>query len=376
MINLPIEKVFNHEFILTHQNDVRNYVSRKNLALNFFNHSFSAEEICSTEIINCISFDPFSRPSLDPSNESFLNDYQELSNFLLHGKNYLDVIKKAFSVKSGADYRNMLKKERLYVINKFRHNNILKNIGINNPDIIASEKNYLAFYEVVIGAFIINNQSIKAIFNYNEFLTSKKNIRNEILANIKVTICPYCNRQYIDTYSHEGNIKSIAQIDHLLPKSIFPLYSLTLLNFVPSCSYCNCIIKKDKLFPWKKFYTDNAPDEQYFELNYHDTEGLYGKSSGFDLTITATKKEDLEHASFFRHQEIYKNHKEDITSILRKRLTFTSGYKKSLEELLSKEMTNAEFKFMIFGVTGEPEDYLTIPLSKLKNDILKYQRKP
>lgn len=376
MINLPIEKVFNHEFILTHQNDVRNYVSRKKLALNFFNHSFSAEEICSTEIINCISFDPFSRPALDPSNESFLNDYQELSNFLLHGKNYLNVIKKAFSVKSGADYRNMLKKERLYVIKKFGHNNILKNIGINNPDIIASEKNYLAFYEVVISAFIINNQSIKAIFNYNEFLTSKKNIRNEILANIKVTICPYCNRQYIDTYSHEGNIKSIAQIDHLLPKSIFPLYSLTLLNFVPSCSYCNCIIKKDKLFPWKKFYTDNAPDEQYFELNYHDTEGLYGKSSGFDLTITATKKEDLEHASFFRHQEIYKNHKEDITSILRKRLTFTSGYKKSLEELLSKEMTNAEFKFMIFGVTGEPEDYLTIPLSKLKNDILKYQRKP
>jgi len=376
MINLPIDKVFNHEFILTHQNDVRNYVSRKKLALNFFNHSFSAEEICSTEIINCISFDPFSRPSLDPSNESFLNDYQELSNFLLHGKNYLDVIKKTFSVKSGADYRNMLKKERLYVINKFSHNKILKSIGINNPDIIASEKKYLAFYEVVISDFIINNQSIKAIFNYSEFLTSKKNIRNEILANIKVTICPYCNRQYIDTYSHEGNIKSIAQIDHLFPKSIFPLYSLTLLNFIPSCSYCNCIIKKDKLFPWKNFYTDNALDEQYFELTYHDTEGFYGKSSGFDLTITATKKEDLEHASFFRHQEIYKNHKEDITSILKKRLTFTSGYKKSLEEVLSKEITNAEFKFMIFGVTGEPEDYLTIPLSKLKNDILKYQRKP
>ncbi|MEQ0469592.1 hypothetical protein [Klebsiella sp. JB_Kp017] len=376
MIKLPRNKVFNHEFILTHQDSVRNYVTRKKLALNFFNHSFSAEEICSTEIINCISFDPFSRPSLGPSNENFLNDYQELSNFLLHGKNYLNVIKKGFSVKSGAGYRNMLKNERAYVINKFSHNQILRNIGINDPDIISSEKKYLAFYEVVNRSFMKNNQSIKAIFNYSDFLVSKKNIRNEILANIKVTICPYCNRQYIDTYSHEGNIKSIAQIDHLFPKSIFPLYSLTLLNFVPSCSYCNCIIKKDKLFPWKSFYADNTLDEQYFELIYHDAEGLYGKSSGFDLTISATKKEDLDHANFFRHKEIYKNHKEDITSILKKRLTFTSGYKKSLEEVLSKEITNAEFKFMIFGVTGEPEDYLTIPLSKLKNDILKYQRKP
>ncbi|SNY97087.1 hypothetical protein [Halomonas sp. hl-4] len=371
MIKLPKDKIFNNEFITTYQQNVKDFVFHKRGGINFFHHSFSADEISSGELINCISMDPFSRDGLNSKNEYFLKDYYEFSNFLLYSNHYLNIIKTQFTIKKGSNYKKNLMNERVFIINKFRRNDILKHLGIDNPSITKNEKNYLEFHNKIKGEFKRNNANIAKLFDYNDFMRSQDNIRNNILENIKVIICPYCNRQYIDIYSYEGKVKSIAQIDHFFPKSIFPLYSLSLLNFVPSCSHCNCIIKKDKLFPWVSVYANNPLDEKYFYVNYHNVNGLYGDTNSFNLRISPQKKEDINNSIFFRHQEIYENHKDEVSVLLKKRLIFNEGYKNSIEQLLSNKITEHEFKFMIFGVTGNDSDYLTIPLSKLKNDILK-----
>lgn len=371
MIKFSKEQIFNNEFIVSHQRKVKSFILNKKLGIDFFNHSFSFNEVCSDELLNSISFDPFVQKGLIKKNEEFLKDYYEISRFLLHGNDYLKIIKIQHNVRSGSLYKKALADERIYIIDKFRHNNILKKFGISNPDIVKNEKNYLDFHKKIITAFKKNNKSIAAIFNYNEFLMSVKNIRNDILNNIKITICPYCNRQYIDTYSYNGEVKSLAQIDHQFPKSIFPLYSLTLLNFIPSCSYCNCIIKKDKLFPWANIYSNRLIDEKYFHVIYNNVKGLYGDMDGFDLKVIPKDKDDINNSYFFRHREIYENHKSDVANLLKKRLIFTDGYRKSIEKILSTKMTEDEFRHVIFGVTGNEQDYSTIPLSKLKNDILK-----
>ncbi|MFK9902808.1 hypothetical protein ACJEPZ_27890, partial [Klebsiella pneumoniae] len=129
-------------------------------------------------LLNSISFDPFVQKGLIKKNEEFLKDYYEISRFLLHGNDYLKIIKIQHNVRSGSQYKKALADERIYIIDKFRHNNILKKLGINNPDIVKNEKNYLNFHKEIITAFKKNNKSIAAIFNYNEFLMSVKNIRN------------------------------------------------------------------------------------------------------------------------------------------------------------------------------------------------------
>lgn len=371
MIRISKENFFKDNFVQDHKINVRNFVNSKKMGISFFNHSFSYKEISSGELINHIAFDPFSLSGLNLKNKSFLKDYYEISNFLLYGSDYFNIVKEQIEKKSGSDYKKTLLDERRCIVNKFINNNILISLGINNSDIIRTEKNFLAFQKKTKEEFKKNNKNIESIFDYNDFLLSSRNIRNNILENIKITICPYCNRQYIDTYTHNGKIKSIAQIDHLFPKSIFPLYSLSLLNFVPSCSHCNCIIKRDRLFPWVSIYTDDPLDHKYFEVIYNNFNGLYGDIDGFKLKTNPEKKEDVNNACFFKHKELYENNIEDISSTLKKRLVFTSGYRKSLESILSKKITESEFRFIVFGVTGSADDYLKIPLSKLKNDILK-----
>ena len=55
-------------------------------------------------------------------------------------------------------------------------------------------------------------------------------IRDEILDSAPSDFCPYCNISIVDT------------IDHVLPKSRYPEFSVLALNLVPACSACN----KDK----------------------------------------------------------------------------------------------------------------------------------
>lgn len=367
MIKISKNNAFNNNFILKYKDLVRNFVLKENSGFSFFHHSFTFNDLQNSDLIYQIAYDPFSSTGSSKCN-SFLIDYQKISQFLLYGNNYLKIIKK--QIEKGIGYKKNLLGERKNIINNFNNNKILIKFGINELNIIKTESNFLNFHAKIKDKFKENNKEIKKIFNYNKFLDYEKNIRNEILKNNKIKVCPYCNRQYIDTYSYQGKIKSIAQIDHLFPKSIFPLYSLTLLNFIPSCSHCNCIIKKDKLFPWSPIYVDKLENQKYFEISFKSTSGLYGDVDNFKLEVTPKTKSELNNSYFFRHKEIYENHKEDISILLKKRQIFNNGYRSSIKEIIRTNISDEEFKLIVFGVTGNDIDYLTIPLSKLKNDIL------
>lgn len=66
---------------------------------------------------------------------------------------------------------------------------------------------------------------------------------DEIILSAPNNICPYCT------------IKTVKTIDHFLPKSEYPSYSITPLNLVPSCRDCNT----DK----KISYPTNSNDQTF-----------------------------------------------------------------------------------------------------------------
>lgn len=63
-------------------------------------------------------------------------------------------------------------------------------------------------------------------------------------------VCPYCNFL----------TRTVSQLDHYLPKSVFPSFSITAVNLVPICSDCNKL--KDNYYSLEK---DNMFLHPYFD---------------------------------------------------------------------------------------------------------------
>lgn len=84
---------------------------------------------------------------------------------------------------------------------------------------------------------------------------------------ININTCFYCNKTYINSYEIENSKKNQFDIDHFIPKSRCPLFSLSLYNFVPSCQVCNSRIKQ--------------AGEYYKECNEEQLEMLFPSSENY-----------------------------------------------------------------------------------------------
>jgi len=80
---------------------------------------------------------------------------------------------------------------------------------------------------------------------------SHQHIRDEILACARFDMCPYCS------------VTTVDEIDHVLPKSVYPEFSVLAQNLVPSCGRCNsskgatCFVSNGTSFPHP--YFDQIP---------------------------------------------------------------------------------------------------------------------
>lgn len=111
-----------------------------------------------------------------------------------------------------------------------------KGIGRNEYNASDVEK-FLAIHEKLRNVFL------KA---YEHFTERKGRSWDSYtyLKELDQTVCPYCNANFIQTIQAERILKAaksraMADLDHFLPKSLFPIFTITLSNLVPSCIYCN-----------------------------------------------------------------------------------------------------------------------------------------
>lgn len=66
--------------------------------------------------------------------------------------------------------------------------------------------------------------------------------------NLKITVCPYCDEEYLDILKSDGKktLRTL-EIDHFYPKSEYPALAMCFFNLVPSGQNCNGIKKKELL---------------------------------------------------------------------------------------------------------------------------------
>jgi len=218
-------------------------------------------------------------------------------------------------------------------------------------------------------------------------------LRHKLILSLNISVCPYCNRQYITSWNDEKKKKkkTTADLDHFYPKSIFPAFSLSLFNFIPSCQICNSRMKGDKwsdvIYPYEERFGDDA----YFEVtnlekkvnndnDYYDKllRNLLGQSSELmelDIKINteSDKKIKIENSKdMFKLNEVYQTHKSYVKELLLKKRIYDDGaYLESLKNQFDKlNLDEYSLQQFLYGYNWQDGEDPDRPLSKLTYDIL------
>lgn len=105
---------------------------------------------------------------------------------------------------------------------------------------------------------------IRDFLGYDSFSTDSEDwCSRKFIDLLKISVCPYCNAQYIYVSSNNEGIKP--QIDHFFPKAENPIFSCSIYNMIPSCYNCNHL-KADKEWYLLNPYVSGFGDKAMFSI--------------------------------------------------------------------------------------------------------------
>lgn len=125
------------------------------------------------------------------------------------------------------------------------------NLGVSFADVIRAEPNLLLNLRDQLR--VLKAQGIKLSTSDADYLKDNlyktlgrshkgsMSAKEILLSNLDVTVCPYCNRNFIYTIGnrHKKDFVATCELDHFLPKSQYPLLAVSFYNLIPSCHFCN-----------------------------------------------------------------------------------------------------------------------------------------
>lgn len=163
-------------------------------------------------------------------------------------------------------------------------------------------------------------------------------------------------------------------LDHFLPQSKYPFFSLCLYNLIPSCYSCNTKFKVDKSLSngdWNSVSPSSSMfsiDKDFkFKIFFSEIASINNEDD-FKLRTIIDKNEQLikEYLKMFKIEGRYKQHKDEILRLIKQRVKYSD---EKIDELMRlTRISKQELKKMIFGYDLFTENR-DIPLNKMKKDI-------
>lgn len=215
------------------------------------------------------------------------------------------------------------------------------------------------------------------IFQYKNFANRK--VVCEILREMEIPVCPYCNRLYI-TVLKRGKVR--AQMDHFFPKTRYPYLALCLYNLVPSCGVCNQAKSEldTKSFPLLYPYEEEFGEEATFALDLKDLKDFVQKMQGASGEIQVRINNPDPFSDFGQKvsrqdtklhlTDLYNEHGAYIADILR---SYHVNTEARVTELLQRFpdlfSSRDEIRSLIFMSCLEKNRWRERPLAKLTHDI-------
>lgn len=235
------------------------------------------------------------------------------------------------------------------------------------------------------------SEELKSIIDIDKFIEKLKYLNNKLKLEITfnnydnkkflemwnayifvlmsgIRVCPYCNRQYI-TPLFTLTSQMRADIDHFLPKSKYPYFSMSLYNLIPVCKSCNSSLKGTKEFTKGDLnpYTDSFDDYAKF---YADI------SVDKPIHIYINKKDDSSkkinnYLDIFKLELQYNYHINQVEELIYKRLAYSEQFMEDLikDRFKDSDVTKEDLKEFLIGYKGDKIKINDEPLAKFRRDI-------
>lgn len=212
------------------------------------------------------------------------------------------------------------------------------------------------------------NDILEFIFGYH--IEYRTQTIKKVLRKVDLQNCVYCLAQYTTSYGVEKQkIYVKGNLDHIYPKSLNALVSLSINNLVPVCGHCN----QRKLnadynnFNFNPFHSTQTPVFNFKDvLNIINGDVQIGNLQELKIdNVNSTLESRLELTS------LYKEYKSPIVNLLDRYKKFNSkAYQSQIENLINIGISD-NLDFFISETPYTEENIQNIPLHKFKSDFYK-----
>ena len=223
-----------------------------------------------------------------------------------------------------------------------------------------------------------NFKNIKKIYNLSQEIEINKKlekinsymIRNFIFSDsCGLIVCPYCNRNYINS---RGNSFS-AEMDHFYNKNDFPIFAVSLYNFIPSCGTCNRLKRTYdlKINPFLKCENNCV---KFDIIKYNENYKIELKYIKDNKLLHINTHPDLENdlINILKLDKAYKIHNLEVQEMVNREMEYGQEYRNSLIKLLTgtEEEINRKIDTLIYGevVFAQESELINKSLGKFKKE--------
>lgn len=218
-----------------------------------------------------------------------------------------------------------------------------------------------------------NEEDSKSNFLIAAYKKLRTEYGKELVEKIGVTVCPYCNRNFVNN----GKDRAMAQFDHFFDKKTFPLFAISLYNLIPCCSSCNHTKQSESISFSPYDYDFRTDDMLTFDYCLENINKYRIKiNTNENITDCNGKKRKNPIASnieVLQLREQYNLHTDLLKQIIFKTRTMPESYLQEIREMLKTTID------LDLGMTEEEiyydnylseEKYHLRPLSKFTHDIV------
>lgn len=100
---------------------------------------------------------------------------------------------------------------------------------------LSPEKLQFTYFREIYSNYFCKGSSVFVDGNYNAYT---------FLNDLGITVCPYCDDEYLDIIDRDGTSVRTSEIDHFFPKSKYPALAMCYYNLIPSGQNCNGLKKE------------------------------------------------------------------------------------------------------------------------------------
>lgn len=211
------------------------------------------------------------------------------------------------------------------------------------------------------------NNILEFIFGYH--IEDRTQLIKKYFKSVGLNNCVYCLAQYTTSYGYDNKIYIKGNLDHIYPKSLNALVSLSINNLVPVCGHCNQRKLNADLskFNFNPFNSNLVP--------YFSFKKILEIDNG---NVTISNMENLEIKNINPTLEsrlqlsiLYKEYSSSIENILDRHKKFNStAYKDQIESLIDSGISS-DLEYFISELPYTEENIQNVPLHKFKSDFYK-----